>query len=216
MNYVSVDFSLNSPGIAIYNDKSKQYHFVSYIKPKTGTKAEQKLQEELSLLQDVTLVYQPDFTNNEEFSSAELAKVKRYDKMADDIINLILQNSFEGDGFTIAFEGTSYGSKMGTNNMIDMAAGAAILKLKMLKTLKPEDIMTVAPTTIKKFAGKGNMNKLQLFEAFQKNSVEDQVLAQSPLYNVVKNLEVGKKIPKPLDDLIDAYFLVAFVANPST
>ena len=100
--------------------------------------------------------------------------------------------------------------------MIDMAAGAAILKLKMLKTLKPEDIMTVAPTTIKKFAGKGNMNKLQLFEAFQKNSVEDQVLAQSPLYNVVKNLEVGKKIPKPLDDLIDAYFLVAFVANPST
>ena len=216
MNYVSVDFSLNSPGIAIYNDKSKQYHFVSYIKPKTGTKAEQKLQEELSLLKDVTLVYQPDFTNNEEFSSAELAKVKRYDRMADDIINLILQNSFEGDGFTIAFEGTSYGSKMGTNNMIDMAAGAAILKLKMLKTLKPEDIMTVAPTTIKKFAGKGNMNKLQLFEAFQKNSVEDQVLAQSPLYNVVKNLEVGKKIPKPLDDLIDAYFLVAFVANPST
>ena len=216
MNYVSVDFSLNSPGIAVYNDKSKQYHFVSYIKPKTGTKAEQKLQEELSLLKDVTLVYQPDFTNREEFSSAELAKVKRYDRMADDIINLILQNSFEGDGFTIAFEGTSYGSKMGTNNMIDMAAGAAILKLKMLKTLKPEDIMTVAPTTIKKFAGKGNMNKLQLFETFQKNSIEDQILAQSPLYNVVKNLEVGKKIPKPLDDLIDAYFLVAYVSNPST
>lgn len=140
MNYVSVDFSLNSPGIAVYNDKSKQYHFVSYIKPKTGTKAEQKLQEELSLLKDVTLVYQPDFTNREEFSSAELAKVKRYDRMADDIINLILQNSFEGDGFTIAFEGTSYGSKMGTNNMIDMAAGAAILKLKMLKTLKPKTL----------------------------------------------------------------------------
>ena len=60
--------------------------------------------------------------------------------MADDIINLILQEAFEGDGFIIGFEGTSYGSKMGTNNMIDMAAGAAILKLKMLKTLKPENI----------------------------------------------------------------------------
>ena len=83
-----------------------------------------------------------------------------YDKMADDIINLVLQNSFEGDGFTIAFEGTSYGSKMGTNNMIDMAAGAAILKLKLLKTLNPEDLLTVAPTTIKKFAGKGNMKKM--------------------------------------------------------
>lgn len=216
MNYVSVDFSLNSPGICVYNDKSKRYHFISYIKPNTGTKAEQKLQEELSLLEDVTLVNQPDFTNNEEFSSAELAKVKRYDRMADDIINLILQNSFDGDGYSIAFEGTSYGSKMGTNNMIDMAAGAAILKLKMLKTLKPEDIMTIAPTTIKKFAGKGNMNKFQLFEAFQKNSVEDPILAKSPLYNIVKGLEIGKKIPKPLDDLIDAYFLVALSATPST
>lgn len=216
MNYISVDFSLNSPGICVYNDKSKRYHFISYIKPNTGTKAEQKLQEELSLLEDVTLVNQPDFTNNEEFSSAELAKVKRYDRMADDIINLILQNSFDGDGYSIAFEGTSYGSKMGTNNMIDMAAGAAILKLKMLKTLKPEDIMTIAPTTIKKFAGKGNMNKFQLFEAFQKNSVEDPILAKSPLYNIVKGLEIGKKIPKPLDDLIDAYFLVALSATPST
>ena len=214
MNFLAVDFSLNSPGICLYNDKSKKYHFVSYIKPNTGTKAELKLQEELALLDDVTLVDQPNFTNNETFSSAELLKVKRYDRMADDIINLVLQNSFKGDSFTIAFEGTSYGSKMGTNNVIDMAAGAAILKLKLLKTLSPEDILTVPPTTIKKYAGKGNMNKFQLFEAFQKNVNEDPILAKSPLYNVVKNLEVGKKIPKPLDDLVDAYFLVAFISNP--
>ena len=216
MNFLAVDFSLNSPGICIYNDKSKKYHFVSYMKPGTGTKAEQKLQEEISLLSDVTLVNQPDFTNTETFSSAELLKVKRYDKMADDIINLVLQNSFEGDGFTIAFEGTSYGSNGGTNNMIDMAAGAAILKLKLLKTLNPDDIKTVAPTTIKKFAGKGNMNKLQLFDCFQRNVNEDPILAKSPLCKIVKDLEVGKKIPKPLDDLVDAYFLVAYVSNPTT
>ena len=216
MNFLAVDFSLNSPGICIYNDKSKSYHFISYIKPNTGTKAEQKLQEEISLLKDVTLVDQPDFTNNEAFSSAELLKVKRYDRMADDIINLVLQNSYEGDGFVIAFEGTSYGSNGGTNNMIDMAAGAAILKLKLLKTLNPDDILTVAPTTIKKFAGKGNMNKLQLFDCFQRNVNDDPILAKSPLWKIVKDLEVGKKIPKPLDDLVDAYFLVAYVSNPST
>ena len=216
MNYLAVDFSLNSPGVCLYNDKGKKYHFISYIKPKTGTKAEQKLQEEISLLEDVTLVDQPDFTNNETFSSAELLKVKRYDRMADDIINLVLQNSYEGDGFVIAFEGTSYGSNGGTNNMIDMAAGAAILKLKLLKTLNPDDILTVAPTTIKKFAGKGNMNKLQLFDCFQRNVNDDPILAKSPLWKIVKDLEVGKKIPKPLDDLVDAYFLVAYVSNPST
>jgi len=186
------------------------------MKPGTGTKKEQKLQEEMALLKDVTLVSQPDFTKEQEFSSVELAKVKRYDRMADDIINLVLQNCFEEDGFTIAFEGTSYGSKMGTNNMIDMAAGAAILKLKLLKTLKPEDLMTVAPTSIKKFAGKGNMNKSQLFEAFLENRIGDENLEKSPLYAWIKEQEFGKKIPKPLDDLVDAFFLAAMISTPET
>ena len=216
MNYLSIDFSLNSPGICLYNDKSKRYYFISYMKPGTGTKKEQKLQEEMALLEDVTLVSQPDFTKEQEFSSVELAKVKRYDRMADDIINLVLQNCFEGDGFTIAFEGTSYGSKMGTNNMIDMAAGAAILKLKLLKTFKPEDLMTVAPTSIKKFAGKGNMNKSQLFEAFLENRIGDKNLEKSPLYAWIKQQEFGKKIPKPLDDLVDAFFLAAMISSPET
>ena len=61
MNYLAVDFSLNSPGICLYNDKSKKYHFISYMKPGTGTKSEQKLQEEMSLIKDVTLISQPDF-----------------------------------------------------------------------------------------------------------------------------------------------------------
>jgi hypothetical protein len=214
VNYVAVDFSLNSPGICIYNDKSKKYQFISYIKAKTGTKAEQAFQEDISKLKDVTLIYQPDFTTSNAYSSQELNKIKRYDKMADDIVNLILQESQQGDGYTIAFEGTSYGSKMGTNNMIDMAAGAAILKLKMLKIFKPEDIQTIAPTTIKKFAGKGNMNKLQLCQAFLDNVNGDPFLMKGELFHfVTNNITIEKKIPKPLDDLIDAYFLSALLAS---
>lgn len=214
MNYLAVDFSINSPGICLYNDKSKRYHFISYMKPGTGTKKDQKLQEEMSQLRDVTLVSQPDFKKKEEeFSSVELAKIKRYDRMADDIINLILQESFDGDGFTIAFEGTSYGSKIGTNNMIDMAAGAAILKLKLLKTLKPEDLMTIAPTSIKKFAGKGNMNKSQLFEVFFNNGIGDENLGKSPFYMWIKDQDFGKKIPKPIDDIVDAFFLAAMISK---
>jgi len=213
MNYLAIDYSLNSPGICLYNDKSKRYHFISYMKPGTGTKKDQILQEEMSLLKDLTLVSQPDFTKEHEFSSVELSKIKRYDRMADDIINLVLQDSFSGEPFIIAFEGTSYGSKMGTNNMIDMAAGAAILKLKLLKTLKPEDLMTIAPTSIKKFAGKGNMNKSQLFEAFLENRIEDKNLEKSPLYSWIKQQEFGKKIPKPLDDLVDAFFLTAMISR---
>lgn len=214
MNYVAVDFSLNSPGICIYNDKSKKYQFISYIKPKTGTRAEQAFQEDISKLKDVTLIYQPDFTIGDAYSGQELNKIKRYDRMADDIVNLILQESQQGDGYTIAFEGTSYGSKMGTNNMIDMAAGAAILKLKMLKIFKPEDIQTIAPTTIKKYAGKGNMNKLQLCQSFLENVNGDPFLMKGELFHfVTSTVDSEKKIPKPLDDLIDAYFLSALLAS---
>jgi hypothetical protein len=105
---------------------------------------------------------------------------------------------------------------MGTNNMIDMAAGAAILKLKILKTLQPEEIFTIAPTSLKKFAGKGNMNKLQLFDAFKANATEDKSLPSSPFYNYVTQIETGKKVPKPLDDLVDAFYLAAITAQTLT
>lgn len=216
MNYVAIDFSLNSPGICIYNDKSKKYHFISYIKPKTGTKAERQFQEDISKLKDVTLVYQPDFTKDDEYSSKELLKIKRYDKMASDIINIIQQHTYENDGYHIAFEGSSYGSKMGTNNIIDMAAGAAVLKLKMLKTMKPDDIETIAPTTIKKHAGKGNMSKLDLCLSFLNNVNGDLHLIKGELFHHCAEAGLGpetKKIPKPLDDLIDAYYLVSLIAS---
>ena len=217
MNYVSVDFSLNSPGICIFDTVANTHHYISYVKPGLGTKKEQKLQEDISLLDDVTLIYQEDWkTTFGDYSKNELAKVRRYMATADAIINIILDVTKSKQDYIVAFEGTSYGSKMGTNNIIDMAAGAAILKEQMISQLHVKDILTVAPTTIKKFAGKGNMNKLQLFEAYQQNVNDDPILAQSPLHTMVKNLEIGKKIPKPLDDLVDAYFLVSYVANPPT
>ena len=78
----------------------------------------------------------------------------------------------------------------------------------------PEDLMTVAPTTIKKFAGKGNMNKSQLFEVFFNNGIGDENLEKSPFYEWIKSQDFGKKIPKPIDDLVDAFFLAAMISLP--
>jgi hypothetical protein len=98
---------------------------------------------------------------------------------------------------------------MGTNNMIDMAAGAAILKEQMINRLEVKNLLTVAPTTIKKHAGKGNMNKLALWVAFLNNIVDSPELAKTSLFKYCVN-EIGdevKKVPKPFDDLVDAWFL---------
>ena len=206
MNFITIDFSLNSPGICIFNNKKKKYHFISYLK-KNGSKKSIKLQEELGLLDEVTLVFQPDWEKELDYSSIELGKIKRYDTMSNDIINLITQNSFPEDGYQIAFEGVSYGSKSGTNNIIDMASAASILKIKLLKHLKPEDIKTVAPATIKKHAGKGNMNKRTLWDVFVENRTGEDFLEENKFWVFSKNLEVGKSVPKPFDDLVDAFYL---------
>jgi len=142
LNLVTVDFSLNSPGICVWQSDTNEYQFISYIKAGSGTKAEQKRQEEISTFSDVTLVHQPDWKSSVgDYSKNEFAKIKRYIKTADDIINLIVNITKTKQDYHIAFEGTSYGSKMGTNNMIDMAAGAAILKEQMINQLEVELII---------------------------------------------------------------------------
>lgn len=165
------------------------------------------MQEDLALMEGVTLVFQPDWETHVDYSSIELAKIKRYDIMSNDIIELITKHVDKEDSFKIAFEGVSYGSSAGTNNIIDMAAAASILKIKLLKYFKPEDILTIAPSTIKKHAGKGNMNKLALWKVFIDNSTGENFIEETNFWNFAKTVEFGKSIPKPFDDLIDAFYL---------
>ena len=94
-----------------------------------------------------------------------------------------------------------------------MAAGAAILKLKILEEFNPITIETVAPSTIKKHAGKGNMNKSQLWKVFiEGGQGTDEIVRVSDFLLFCVN-EIGEttKIPKPFDDLVDAYFLNSYV-----
>ena len=215
MNLVTVDFSLNSPGICIWTSDKNEYQFISYLKANTGTKAEQKRQEEISTFSDVTLFHQPDWkTKFGDYSKNEFAKIKRYREMASDLISTIVNIVGTTRDYYIAFEGSSYGSKMGTNNIIDMAAGAAILKNQMMELICVEEILTVAPTTIKKHAGKGNMNKAALWTAFLNNVCESPELANSPLFKYCVS-EIGevKKVPKPFDDLVDAWVLTHYLRS---
>ncbi len=209
MNLVTVDFSLNSPGICIWQSSTNRYHFISYLKPNSGTKAEQRRQEDIEQFSDVTLIHQPDWKASVgDYSKNEFAKIIRYKTTADHLIKLITGITQTTEDYHIAFEGSSYGSKMGTNNIIDMAAGAAILKEQMISKLEVKNLLTVAPTTIKKHAGKGNMNKAALWTAFLNNVCESPELALSNLYKYCVS-EIGevKKVPKPFDDLVDAWFL---------
>lgn len=216
MQIIAVDFSLNSPGIVVLT--TNKMHFVSYLKA-GGTKAEVRMQEELSQCKDISFQYQPNFETSKEFSEKEMSKLSRYVTTSRDIISTI--NNLDmidlNKPIIVAFEGVSYGSGGGgTNNLIDLAAGAAIFKYELYREYSNSknkfNIVTVAPTSIKKFAGGGRMNKKDLWDAFRSNNLADDKLKTSSVWKFANSLEVGTKIPKPFDDLVDAYFLAQYIS----
>ncbi len=212
MNYIAIDFSINSPGICVYRDNDDTYTFISYIKPKTGTKAERALQDQAAELNSAVFVKQPVFETSNEFSSKELLKIHRYEKMASEMSELIIDAIDPKTPSVIGFEGSSYGSAMGTNNLIDMASAATLLKVKLLNELEVRDMRTVAPSTIKKHAGKGNMKKSDLWKVFLENTIKDTDISNNDFYSFCVD-EIGEvnKVPKPFDDLVDSYFLCNFL-----
>lgn len=207
MNLVSIDFSINSPGICLYKDGKP--HFISFLKPKTGTKKEQKLQEEMAMLHDVTLIYQEE----PDIKKQELTRVLRHRYISKGVCDIIEEHTDPTQPYAFYFEGSSYGtSRFGTNSLIDLASASSILKSDMIDRFDVKELEVYAPTTIKKFAGKGNMSKLDMWEAF----LCLETLNQSELFKFCQQFKVDKKIMKPLDDLVDAYFLLEYVSSLQT
>ena len=201
MNIVSIDFSINSPGVCILKDGKP--HFISYLKPKTGTKKQQALQEEMAMLDDVTLVYQ-DEPNIEK---QEFARVSRHRDIANGLCDIIAEHTDPTQPYGFYFEGSSYGtSRFGTNSLIDLASASSILKSFMIDRFDVQAMEVYAPTTIKKHAGKGNMSKVQMWETF----LELKALKDSSFHKFCLQFRDEKKIMKPLDDLVDAYFILSY------
>lgn len=207
MNLVSIDFSINSPGICLYKDGKP--HFISFLKPKTGTKKEQKLQEEMAMLDDVTLIYQQE----PDIKKQELTRVLRHRDISKGVCDIIEEHTDPTQPYAFYFEGSSYGtSRFGTNSLIDLASASSILKSDMIDRFDVAEMEVYAPTTIKKFAGKGNMSKLDMWEAF----LCLETLNQSELFKFCQQFKGDKKIMKPLDDLVDAYYLLEYVNSLQT
>lgn len=211
------DYSINSPGITIQlNDK---YHFFNFFNStKTvdeiikGKSFDGKLFKELIELDDLTLIsYTRTVNSKQEYSDSECSKL--YDALA--LVELISSNvsKFSTEIDHAAFEGYSYGSK--GNSALDLAAGAALLRMDLFMQTNG-NIKIFSPKQVKKLSGNGNANKLDMYEAFIDNKLGDESLKNSQFWNwvvnnqdlVIKQTKKSKEINKPLDDIIDSYFIL--------
>ena len=83
-----------------------------------------------------------------------------------------------------------------------------ILRSLLLDAYGSSNISIFQPSYVKKTAGKGNANKHYMIKAFQDDVFNDKDLRNTKLWKYVQGKDFSTKIPKPLDDLVDSYFIL--------
>ena len=218
MIHIGIDFSLNSPGACVQTADGK-YHFITFfnygnrIWDEEGKKIPKAFSVHKELMDDEAIL---GFPYNRQVTSKEfLPRERQKLEDAGNISSLmvdIFSTLFEGDEVKIALEGFSYGSK--GNSFIDIIQYNTFLRKALIDKYSIKDLSVYQPSHVKKLAGKGNANKHYMAEAFQNDVLNDKSLRDTKLWKWCKGKDFSTKIPKPIDDIIDAYFILkALKAN---
>jgi len=208
MTLIGIDFSLNSPGLCIFKDN--EYKFISFFntdnrewdrieKPYKGFIWHNYLNKENAIF---PIPYYRK-VHSKEFILREREKLED-SKCVTEIIMAEI-NSYNGE-VKIGLEGFSYGSK--GNSFIDIVGYNTILRSALLEKFGSENIFIFPPSQVKRLTGKGNANKHLMVKSFQNNVLEDSTLKETKLWNLINKKDFSKSIPKPIDDIIDSYFIV--------
>ena len=207
MTHIGIDFSINSPGICIKD--SEGYHFLSFFNY-GGRPLDKKILKAFKLHFELneSRVIKSHLYNRGVKSKEFLYREREKMEDAGNLSKLICEKITEWDmkDAEIFLEGFSYGSK--GNSFIDIIQYNSFLRKDLVFLYGKDNISIYQPSQVKKTAGKGNGNKHFMVKAFQDNVLDDDLLIKTELWNWMKGKDYSEKIPKPLDDMCDAYFIL--------
>ena len=187
---VGIDFSMNCPGVVIGSSKNPHdLYWMAFAQKKKMVSLDDKF----------IIKNYPEYDIEEE----------RHDKMTEEIIDFILEyDNF--DDKEVYIENYSYGS---TGNVFNIAECTGCLKQKFYKL--GYNINLVPPKTLKKqFSDNGNAGKDLMYESF----LEYTKNYDFSFYKMIDDISAittskktnKKRIPAPISDLVDAYFLLQY------
>lgn len=198
--HIGIDFSINSPGICIRAD---QLSFVGFYNDQGKFPAKDPkgylVHREISALPNVSILHFNRRRKHDDYCIDQAQKIEDSHTLA------TLISSQVPEGAPVGLEGYSYGSK--GNSFIDLIAFNSVLRNRLW--LDGHKVSVYTPSQVKTCAGKGNLNKQGMLLAFIENRSGDELLAGSALWNWCverRDLVLGE-IPKPLDDLVDSYWI---------
>lgn len=151
-------------------------------------------------------------THEGEYHDKERSKIISSVYFADLIFREI-EPYIEKDTY-VGMEGISFGSR--GNSLIDISMATALLRERIVNAIDPNNLLVIAPTTIKKFAVKGNAKKDELYEALlEKGKTDNRVNKLSSILDKNKGIWVKKsgKVDDPCSDIIDATWICLYVED---
>jgi len=181
-----IDFSINAPAITINNNGV--FHFYCYC--------EKKLSKNFPFSTGFTFKTFEKCGNNiidASFISKSIVRILQNHNIS--------QCNLEN----YAFQSIS-------KSLIQIGEATGILKYFLIQA--DIKINSIAPVEVKKKAGGGNFKKYDMFQAFlQQENLKDNLFLQNckefekELYTFNQDKTIIKGIKKPVEDIIDSYFL---------
>jgi len=209
---IGVDFSLNSPGFCILEKEECKWislHRTSNIIDKMLKKDESpfKVFNDVDFV-SVNIISKKEFTG--EYYEKERQKILNAIDFSE--IALELLDPYLQDDCLVGMEGLSFGSS--GNSLIDISMTSALIRAGIVKKINPDNFFVFSPTTIKKFAVKGNAKKDELYASLLEKKSDDKRIL--PLLNILKEykdkwVKGAGKVENPCSDLIDATWITLYL-----
>jgi hypothetical protein len=114
--------------------------------------------------------------------------------------------------FYVAMEGLSFSSN--GNSLIDISMATALLRKKIIDRVGADKFYVFSPTSIKKFALKGNAKKNELYEAlinFKESETNLENFSNILEVNKTEWITPAKVVNKPIDDIVDATWITLYL-----
>jgi hypothetical protein len=154
-----------------------------------------------------------ELDKSKEYHIREREKISNFVSLANEIKDAIIGSIADGDDVYIGMEGISFGSP--GNSLIDISMLTGILRSEILKILGNDSgrFFVFSPTAIKKFAGKGNFKKIEMYD-----SLCSQTEVNSDFITLIKEkkemmVTKGGTVKKPTEDIIDSIWVARFLKN---
>jgi hypothetical protein len=213
MNLVGIDFSINCPAFCCYKEGKFIWGSLTRSERLKSSliKNTKKPYSVLDSDENFILRFIEKSGLPEEYSERERTKILYFLEIVDDLWNSIIE-IMEGSDFEVAMEGLSFSSN--GNSLIDISMATSLLRERIINKIGVDKFHVFSPTSIKKFALKGNAKKNELYESLIGYDLDEtnlKIFSRMLEENKEEWITPSGVVNKPIDDIVDATWIVLYL-----